>query len=147
MKQSDYQLVWGLLLLCFGYLAASTSQPECVKNEAGECLKEDLSNSEESSSVENNAVGELTKLISSLPVVSVQQCTLLLTKIIIIKYIFVYQLKPSVESFATRCRTDDPNLCSKKVKATSPPSKEWILLSDEFKALNLTFPFDFSVSI
>lgn len=73
---------------------------------------------------------------------------ILVTLVIYLTYIFISHLKPSPENVEVkpRCRLDDPNLCSKQVPATHQPSKEWIQLRDEFRRLNITFPFNFDVS-
>lgn len=80
MSQKNNQLVWGILLLFFGCAAAlSPSTEECVLNEAGKCVEEDLCNNEENPNLEENVVGVLSKLIASLPEVSIKQRTVIVT--------------------------------------------------------------------
>lgn len=80
MSQKNNQLVWGLLLLFFGCAAALIpSTEECVINEAGECVEEDLFNNEENPNLEKNVVGVLSKLSASLPKVSIKQRTVIVT--------------------------------------------------------------------
>lgn len=80
MRHKHNQLVWGILFLFFGCLAAfSPPTQESVINEAGECVEDVLCNNEEHSNLNETVVGILTKLIASLPVVSIKQRTMIVT--------------------------------------------------------------------
>lgn len=150
MSLKNYQLAWGILLLfCRCMADFTTPTQECIKNEAGECPdKQDLYNNEERSNLEDNVVEELSKCIVSHSSVSIKRYTYnVVTKIIILKNLFFTEPKINLGNCEVFSHEDYPNVCTKQVNATSPPSKEWILMSEGFKALNLTFPVDFSVSI
>lgn len=75
MSRKDYKLVWGLLLLLIGCVAALTPLPstECsegfVKNENGECINKEVQNEKHHG---DEVVGELSRLVANLPIVSIQ---------------------------------------------------------------------------
>lgn len=80
MRNKHNQLVWGLLFFFFGCVAAfSPPTQESVINEAGECVVDVLCNNEKHSNLNETVVGILTKLIASLPVVSIKQRTVIVT--------------------------------------------------------------------
>lgn len=81
MSRKDYKFVWGLLLLLIGCVAALTPLPstECsdgfVKNENGECINKEVQNEknkELSLHHGDEVVGELSRLVANLPIVSIQ---------------------------------------------------------------------------